>query len=261
MKELIKDSYSDLNGNGERDAADRYGLSFGDANKYIGFSKAFDVIVFEKSGDDYEFRWDSERAVSAVEDFVNFVNGDNNVLPAGKGKDDTELCIASNGGNFINKQFVSGQALLTASLISDAIAIIPEVDFNYGVLPYPKYSESDEYQSALQRTCKAMISSLADTRKSSAVLEALSSCFYRVVMPEYCEVTLNTRYSPNDDVSRIYDLIRGSVIYETADIYEYILDSPQVIFVSAVSNNNPNWASTAASHKDRLIASMNTVFG
>ncbi len=41
MQSLIKDTYSDLNGDTTADPDDRYGLTFGDINKYMGFIKAF----------------------------------------------------------------------------------------------------------------------------------------------------------------------------------------------------------------------------
>lgn len=54
----IKDAYADLNGNSEVDPADRFGLTFGDLNKYVGFIKAFGVDIYKKESDGrYKFEF------------------------------------------------------------------------------------------------------------------------------------------------------------------------------------------------------------
>ena len=74
MQSVIKDAYADLNGNSEVDPADRFGLTFGDLNKYVGFIKAFGVDIYKKESDGrYKFEFGSERAVNTV-DFIQKLN-------------------------------------------------------------------------------------------------------------------------------------------------------------------------------------------
>jgi len=90
-------------------------------------------------------------------------------------------------------------------------------------------------------------------------LEAISSESYRTLVPEYCEITLKTRYSYDDDVSRMFDLIINSIVYDPGEIFANLLSTPSAIIKEAIRENNPNWASKMASIKNGLISKMDTV--
>ena len=100
---------------------------------------------------------------------------------------------------------------------------------------------------------------VGDEDAASAVLEALSSEYYRTLVPEYCEVSLKVRYSQDDDVSRMFDLIINSIVYDPGEIYANLLGTPSGMFRNAVFDNDPNWASAIASNKDSLIAKMEQI--
>lgn len=261
MKEILKDTYADINGNTERDAADQYGLTYGDPNKYLGYLKAFGMDIFVKEGKEYKFAYDNERAVSAVEELVNYINGNESVLPAVAGKDNPDHAISSGGGNYASKLFMEGRAVFSASLIADAATIVPEIDFGYGLLPFPKWDESQkDYATMLQRNCFMLIPvTVEDTDMVSAVMEALASESYRSLLPEYCEVTLKTRYSQDDNVSRMFDLIGGSIVFDPGEIYAGVLGTPSGDIKARISANDPNWASFIAGKKDSLIEKMNSI--
>ena len=82
LDELTKNTYSDLNGDTKADASDRYGVTFGDMNKYLGFIKAFDIDMFRKTSSGYEFAYDSERASDAVSKLCQFINDNENTQVA-----------------------------------------------------------------------------------------------------------------------------------------------------------------------------------
>ena len=93
----------------------------------------------------------------------------------------------------------------------------------------------------------------------SAVMEALASESYRSLLPEYCEVTLKTRYSQDDNVSRMFDLIGGSIVFDPGEIYAGVLGTPSGDIKARIITNNPNWASFIAGKKDSLIEKMNSI--
>lgn len=101
--------------------------------------------------------------------------------------------------------------------------------------------------------------SVSDEKAAGAVLEALSSESYRTIIPEYCEVSLKVRYSQDDDVSRMFDLIINSVVYDPGEIYSSLLGSPSAQYRESIKGNNPNWASKVAGMKDALVEKMNGI--
>lgn len=263
LESLIKDTYVDLNGDTRADPSDRYGLTFGDVNKYIGLPTGCDMFMYVKDTNGYKFTFDNEHAVNVMERLWRLVRENVNVHDAGNlgGGTADDWRIASTGGNYVCKPFVEGNVLFSMALVGDAGSIVPEVDFTTGLLPIPKYSEVQKYyRTAAQRSCYALIPvSSADYDSASAVMEALSSEFYRTVIPEYFEVTLKTRYSPDENDSRMFDLIAETRVFDVGDVFSGALDDPLVLYVSIMTKSDPTWASMVAKGKEKWAKAMEDI--
>ena len=262
METIIADAYHDVNGDTKKDPSDRFGLTFGDTNKYLGFLAALNVKMFTRTNDDYEFTYGNEHALDVANHMIALVNDNENVIKSMAATDTTkypEYLTSSGGGNNASSIFLAGRGLFSASLVADAQTIVGAIDFEYGLLPYPKWDEKQEnYQTSLQRSCYALIP--GDTKNAeaaSAVLEALASESYRTLLPEYCEVMLKTRYAQDSDVSRMFDLIAHSIVYDLGDIFNK--DAPSGYIRHAI-NSRLNWTSHIESKKPNLIAEMDELF-
>ncbi len=89
-----------------------------------------------------------------------------------------------------------------------------------------------------------------DHAKSGALLEAVASETYRSVVPEYCEVTLKVRYSPDDNVSRMFDIVKDNIVYDPGEIFNDLLDYPSAI-IRACMMDGGSWATTVARDEER----------
>lgn len=248
LEALTLDAYADLDGDNVADPSDRYGITFGDWNKYCCFPAAFDIeIVGRDDANSFVCRFDSERAVDAVAYLCSLIHDNPTTLPALSSSvaDANSYMVDSGGGNRVSKPFMDGNAMFTFSLVGDAATISPNVEFNFGILPTPKWDESQEtYQTSLQRSCYALIpTTVQNETAAGAVLEAISSETYRTLVPEYCDVMLKTRYSNSQDVSDMYALILDSIIFDPGVEYSQIIGAPTDTFRASLTNNNPNWSS------------------
>lgn len=261
LDELTKNVYADLNGDTIAGPEDRYGIAFGDANKYYGFLKPCGINMFENTDSGYSFTYDSERAVEAYDRLRRLVNENINTAKTFWNNDNTpDYQISTGGGNYASKLFCEGRSVFNFGLIADAETIVPMIDFEYGLLPYPKFSEDDDYQIMGQRHGYALIPTISqDYDMSGAVLEALSSEAYRLVVPEYCEVSLKVRYSNDNDVSRMFDLIIQSEVTDPGEIYTDYLGYPNGKIRDLLFNNSESWMSEMAKVKDGLVAKMDAI--
>lgn len=261
LSELIKGGYSDLNGNTEQDANDRYGLTFGDQNKYCGFIKSCGVDTYTLTDDGFVFEYDSERAVNAIQKLRSIIYDSGEARYALSSNGDEDWQYATGGSNYASKPFVNGNSMFACGLVADAEVLAPTLTFEWGILPYPKYDESMEnYQSYLQRYIYAMIPvTLEDTDATGAVLEALSSEIYHDVIPEYVEVSLKVRYSPDEGTSRMFDIIRNNIVSDPGQVYSNLLDYPETIFKGALYENANEWTSIIAAKKDMLNEKMSVI--
>lgn len=264
LETLAAGAYADLNGSNTADAGDRYGITFGDWNKYCCFPAAFDIeIVGRDAEGGFVCNFDSERANDAVTYLCALIHENETTLPAlsSSAADAASYMVDSGGGNRVNKLFMDGNAVFTFSLVGDAATISPNVEFNFGILPTPKWDESQEsYQTSLQRSCYALIpTTVTNEANAGAVLEAISSETYRTLVPEYCEVMLKTRYSNSEDVSSMYDLILDSIIFDPGVEYSQIIGAPTDTFRASLKNNTPNWTSTIGSVKHVINKKLATL--
>ena len=77
---------------------------------------------------------------------------------------------------------------MTAEM-DDSVAQLRNMKDDYGILPYPKYDESDEYRSSARNIHNAFSMPVTTSHEdiAVAVLEALSSEKYETVLPAYFE--------------------------------------------------------------------------
>ena len=112
------------------------------------------------------------------------------------------------------------------SLAGDAAALIGDAKFGYGLMPYPKYDEAQEnYVTGDQRQAYFAALGYADKELVGAVLEAWSSECYRILQPEYFETTLKARYSADDDMTEMFDLIRETIKIDVSSYFGSIVGS------------------------------------
>ena len=99
---------------------DRFGLTFGDTNKYLGFQMALGGVTALKGKDGYEIFVDDERMINAFDAAYSLVQKTEGVLLPGGNNKDNPLAVEAFGGNYADKTFIEGNALFTMSLAGDA---------------------------------------------------------------------------------------------------------------------------------------------
>ena len=132
------------------------------------------------------------------------------------------------------------------------------MESGYGVIPYPKYDESQEnyislvHDSAslffLPQTCSSM-------EESCAVLEAMCAETYRTVMPAYYEVALKRQYARDDISAGMIDLIHDTSMTDFGYVYNYSIGSVGTIMRNVIGKNQ-NYASAVASVESKAEAQL-----
>ena len=208
---LTKDMY--VEGDESTVLDDTYGVTFGDGNKYTSFINAFDVHFYNKNSDNvYTYAAASQTTVEKMDRLKAFNFNNPQVLPCIGEHETEEYSIMIEGkGRLINRAFTEGRAAFTFSLFDDAKFFYNPEEFAIGLLPYPKYDEQQKNYSINSSGVGFFIPvSARNADMSAAVLEAWSSQMYRSVIPVYFEEVLQLRYSTDNAMSSMFDLIRSS---------------------------------------------------
>ncbi len=252
MEAVIADTYVDLNGDGRSDPEDQFGLTFGDTNKYRMVPAAMHTLISTKTADGYEFSLLNERNNDAFTRFQKLITENPNSRDVKTETDSTPTF----GGNFISNSFTSGHALFTASLIGDAGFILDSSDFTLGLVPYPKYDEQQaNYRTAPQRPAVLYIPiTIAGDQfdRAGAVLEAWSSECYRSVMPTYFEVNLKSRYSTDNNMAEMFDLLKEN----TSMNLDYLFSTELPLNVDIYKNTTASFVSYVESKQQSHMTAL-----
>lgn len=247
MSEMSSGIYIDLNGDGQQGFEDRLG--------YITYSIYVDPYFFsaglhttEKDENDIPYmsaEFGGEKAHSLVEKLVGFVS--------------SEGAMVANGADQIDPSynvFKEGRALFTSHELSFAVSHLRDVEFTYGIVPYPKYDDAQENYvtiTSFPYTLYGVPMDAKDPNMSAAVMEAMASESYRTVSPALFENAFKVKYSQDAQSSLMYDLIRSTVSFDFGRVYNNDLNGlTYSLFRTAIINKDTNWASTIKSNEKSM---------
>ncbi len=249
--ELIKDCYADLNGNTSVDDDDRFGLVISGGNPLFGFTEPTDFRVIEFDGDEPKLALGSERNTEIIQRLVDFVWTNEAVYFDSDANDELadEYLFRNN-----TVVFATGELMHTDSYRN--------LDFRYGVLPYPKLDESQEKYATtlLPSYCTFAIPiDCKDSARTSAVLEAMGSESYKTVTPAYFETALKVKYSQDNETSQMFDIIRDGAEFNFGNIYSNAMNLVGDQIKNAIGKNDTNWASRVAGIEANTQALLDTL--
>ncbi|MCQ2432434.1 MAG: hypothetical protein MJ175_07510 [Clostridia bacterium] len=245
--ELTKDIWQDLDGDGKKSDADRLGFTIGDWNQLYGFIDSFDLKIIEKDSDGIpnQLVYGNEKVVSAVE------------LLVGLFKDNNAFAETNQYG--YQPIFAGGTVLFTTGEFKDT-SIYRDVDnFDYGVIPMPKWDEAqDAYHTCVRATYSGFCLpvTVIDPDMSAAVLECFASESYRRVSPAYFEQALKVKYARDDKTAQMYDLIKSSVTFKFATAFTWSLGDPQNTFKGQINDRKDNWSSNFKSKEKEYLTNL-----
>ena len=104
----------------------------------------------------------------------------------------------------------------------DRVTTLRTYDFNFGILPNPKFDESQsEYYNHVHAWCTTAISIpvTADPERTGIILEALTAESYYTLRPAYYDVSLHTKFLRDDESGEMLDLIFSTRCYDLGHVY------------------------------------------
>lgn len=209
--EIAKSAVADINGDGFMNDSDRYGIAtavklhFGALVSGVGV-KYVDV---DKQGDPYFAIPGNPYALEVMQKIFDLHKDVEIYHRVG-----SDLHDGSTQGSVM---FSNGQTLFHGSS-TKGIANFRGLEFDIGILPYPKFNEEQEkYYALTSGTGVSVIPvTLSDDRYENVglLLEAMSRDSYNGLLPAYRETTLKTKYARDEDSAQMLDIIFSSVFFD-----------------------------------------------
>ncbi len=211
LTELIATSYSDLDGNGNADDTDFYGLvtvSPSEAYDSVTAGMAIEMMVRDAS-DNWVVTTNTELLVDKIQKAVNLYWAGNNATRF-YNMDPTVQKFAEDGAHFM---------IITLDKAMESI--LGDMKSDYGVLPLPKYNEEQKMYHTIPQDAFNMISVMGDVQDPamvSAALELMCAESYKSVTPELFNEVLKYRYMRDDASGQMLDLLREGLRMDFATI-------------------------------------------
>lgn len=214
MKEMIVDTYEDLNPNQVVDELDKFGLATStDARLSCWYFGCGVKFITRDDNDELVLNITDPRIETSIGAIVDLFS-----------TDDSSLVDTTNKSNYA--MFVEERTIFYLSVVQIAeYMVFVDSKIDYGLVPIPKLdSEQDRYYTHLPNTHDAWYIPISARNLdcSSAVIECMASEAYRQVEPVYYENYLKHRYAPDERLADMYDLIRNSITFDFNYIFRFV---------------------------------------
>ncbi len=133
-----------------------------------------------------------------------------------------------------------------------------EMESVYGIIPYPKFDETQSEYLSLVHNCASVFCIPVTSQNAEdmcAVLEAMCAENYRTVMPAYYDVALKRQYARDDISAQMIDLIHDTSMTDFGYVYNYSIGSVGTIMRNVIGQNG-NYASSVASVEEKAKSEL-----
>ena len=249
MAGLVAEFYSDLNGSGDADPDDQYGMaSYATLASTDAFAFGADIHMTER-GEDGMLTWTmgTERQIKAAE-LINRIFWNEGVF----------ICSANEDVAF--PVFTDGRALMYANgMISYMEDSLRSMENDFGMLPSPKLDETQDGYRALVHDTKPLgvvPVTCAHPELTGAVIEAMAAETWKSVTPLYYETALKVKYVRDDYSAQMIDIIHDSISTEFAFVYYASLNNAGQIYRTLVTAKSGDFMSTWAKMEKGAVSAL-----
>jgi hypothetical protein len=247
LYELSASIANDIDGDGEMTAADEYGLVLPIGNHCDLFFPAFDQpLTARGESGEIVIRMGDERAVMIADAVLRLYKENEGVFAKEEDKEDTYA------------PFINGSALLNIAVMNFAIDKLRDSSFEYGIIPVPKYDESQKDYHTLAQDAYSLFcvpKNAGDLEMIGAVTEAMAAESYFSVTPAFFETAMKYKYSTDENSIEMLDIVRSGALFNFGFVNSVSCENMIHIFRYMVMEKKP-YTSLYAKNESKYQAAL-----
>ncbi len=243
--------YQDLNGDGAVGNGDLFGLHGEKTNSTVAYlySCDLDIMKLSDTGEITLQFGSDERSVDAIEKLKTLLYGSQGSYAATK----DEL-------NHMD-MFVSQNAIFVTGTLGESVSRYREdCDFDYGIVPYPKFDEEqDTYYTVAGGSFSSSAIPLTAVRDDvvSTMFAALSAETWKNVIPKYYDVVLKYKGARDEASIAMIDLVLNGRSLDFSFVYDAF--SGFVYETGPILKGNTALPTYVAQKENKVLAHYETV--
>ena len=252
--EYCKGVTTDLNGDGVLNSEDKFGLTTNGFAWQPLFAGTASSIIPKDADDIPVFDWDSEWNIDVITRIIGLVNDINSTILVNQHKEipQSEWGLAS------IRMFGENRALFWIEIIY-GVHEQRNMDKDFGILPTPKYDESQQSYASYIHTgwtsCTCIPVTNANLDLAGRIIEDLAYQSSVSVRPAYYDVTLKGKVSRDNDSGEMLDIIYSNINLDLAILLAERLPVDNDMR-SFLINNNTDFVSKIASEKKMCVKTL-----
>ena len=188
---------------------------------------------------------DSSKLVEVVMKYVDIINDKDSVISV----QDNRIKDGGPAGVFDGGRMLFWETNLQRMKAARSFTV------DFGLIPFPKYEESDEYIAPVGGYWDSWLmipATNSDTDRTGTVLEALGYYSQQLVTPAFVETSVTTKALRDDDSAEMLDMVLKNRSFDTGVYFSWGTNEAFKASVNHVSN----FTSVAASGKSKIDASI-----
>ena len=161
------------------------------------------------------------------------------------------------------EEFVSGMLVFAPGELNNAFNELRDMDDPFGVVPNPKYDESQETYHCLVADGYFVIgmpTTVTDTDFASLITEAMAAETYINVYPVYYDVALKSKYSQDKATAAMIDLIAGGAAFDVSFMYGTYLEMLPYMFRGCLNEKTTDLVSKYTSAEKKIEAALEKIY-
>ncbi len=241
--------YSDLNGDTSASLGDRFGFVTNNIH-FDSFYTGADLCTVTTDNDGrliLSADLESQKTIDLLTKVNSFLH-------------DSGDCWRSDNSTIFSEE----QALFTIDRVYLASGKLKESDFEFGILPIPKYdAEQEDYRTCMAFPFTTYVLSTAspDANAAASTLELMAYQSYLLITPALFEESMKVRYSDAGDDSLMYNIIRENVVIDLGRLMTtQVSNLSYSIFRNAVQNNQTgSWSALLKTNVKMFKKKIDTI--
>jgi hypothetical protein len=249
MYKMARDAAKDIDGDGIFTGADQWGIT-SHSLSFIEFLNCMGEQLVKKDNDGYPFLiTPGDRFISAYSKVRNLTSSSNGVFLDAFSNFPGKTSELGHPSTI----FMNDRALFCAEVLGWSRRF-REMTADFGILPHPKFDENQPtYLNATANTVPIVAIPITNPNpeRTGVFIDALTALSATTVTPAYYTISLEGKFTRDEDSIEMLDIIRSNRIYDLAVIYNWNNFFSSVIS-HGMSANGDNPVTVFERHGERV---------
>ncbi|MCL2517780.1 MAG: hypothetical protein FWF15_04375 [Oscillospiraceae bacterium] len=243
---FTKDVYIDVNGDGVQDGKDTYGYIADGCEDSLLYSCGVKVAQINSEGKP-ELCFISERLSTIMDKAYDLLYSEGAYR---------KYSARTAWGHFTN-----GGGLVSSWDIGNYWALLRDIEFDIGILPYPKLEEiQDSYPCITTAGLVGVPITVKDPDNASIIIQALMEGSHKYVRPAFIDTVLYNKCLRDEESTQIMEMMLNSFVYDFGFTFDLDRKLSTIITSLVTTKGSTDFASYYEQYKDKVQIGFDNIY-